>query len=327
MKHKSVGFYFFFAGGFLSFIFVSFLLLSRMADNAPQQRPGVSRSLTKEFVRLRQEAAAAAAAAAEPDDGVRGNRGSDVDVSELQRLYGEVTRHITSMEGKLTSLKIHMTGVKQTVDFESTSFSKKMDLRSQVLMDDIDREVRETKSLVDQMGTLARRHPSLGPMCKNMQKRCATELTGIVVNFRKVQTMIRAHYDTSYSTFNLYENDSEDDDEERTLMSVDLRDAEDHCTVVKKRAEDIEHLCSQMEELQHIFSDLQTLLIDQGTVLDRIEEHMDNSVSYTEQGTVHIQKAAHYQKEGSYKLVCILFFVLIVALIVFGIAYGSSKKK
>merc|ERR1711860_404215 len=73
-------------------------------------------------------------------------------------------------------------------------------------------------------------------------------------------------------------------------------------------------------ELNSIFRDLAQMIVDQGTVLDRIDYNVEHASFRTEQGLKQLQKAETYQKKNR-KMMCIIvlgviacvMFILLVA--------------
>jgi len=66
-----------------------------------------------------------------------------------------------------------------------------------------------------------------------------------------------------------------------------------------------------------IFKDLATLVIDQGTVLDRIDYNMDCVVEKTKAGVKQLHKADEYSKKSTRAIKCIaLLMTLIIVMVV-----------
>jgi syntaxin 16 len=53
--------------------------------------------------------------------------------------------------------------------------------------------------------------------------------------------------------------------------------------IVNERDQEIERIASSIEELAHVMKHLADLVIDQGTVLDRIDYNMDQAVDHVQE--------------------------------------------
>ena len=68
--------------------------------------------------------------------------------------------------------------------------------------------------------------------------------------------------------------------------------------VVEERDAEIMRIASSIEELSTIFKELAVLVIDQGTVLDRIDYNMEQVVERTKQGMKELETAEKHQKSS-----------------------------
>ena len=99
-------------------------------------------------------------------------------------------------------------------------------------------------------------------------------------------------------------------------------------TMVNQRDQEIMRIAKSIEELAAIFKELAVLVIDQGTILDRIDYNMEMTVDHTKEGLVQLNSAEEYQKSAN-PIKCIIFLVLLV-IIMLGILIAKhqpDKKK
>ena len=94
---------------------------------------------------------------------------------------------------------------------------------------------------------------------------------------------------------------------------------DDLTAAVHSRDQEIVKIAQSIEELGSIFKELAVLVIDQGTILDRIDYNMEKVVESTKTGIKQLEKAEKHQKNAR-PLRCIiclssLIFVLLVILI------------
>jgi len=83
--------------------------------------------------------------------------------------------------------------------------------------------------------------------------------------------------------------------------------------LVNQRDEEITRIAKSVEELAQIFKELAVLVIDQGTILDRIDFNMETAVEHAKEGIVQLQKAEEHQK-NALPLRCIALLVLLIAI-------------
>ena len=94
---------------------------------------------------------------------------------------------------------------------------------------------------------------------------------------------------------------------------------DDLTAAVQSRDREIVKIAQSIEELGTIFKELAVLVIDQGTILDRIDYNMEAVVEHTKTGLEQLKKAEKHQKSAR-PLRCIVclsitIFVLMVILV------------
>ena len=81
----------------------------------------------------------------------------------------------------------------------------------------------------------------------------------------------------------------------------------------EQRSQEITNIAQSINELHTIFKELAVLVIDQGTILDRIDYNLEQVSATVEEGRKQLTKAEKHQK-NSRMIICI--YVLIVAVAV-----------
>jgi syntaxin 16 len=94
---------------------------------------------------------------------------------------------------------------------------------------------------------------------------------------------------------------------------------DDLTMAVQSRDQEIVKIAQSIEELGSIFKELAVLVIDQGTILDRIDYNMEAVVEHTKTGIKQLEKAEKTQRNAR-PLRCIIclsctVFVLLTILI------------
>lgn len=80
-----------------------------------------------------------------------------------------------------------------------------------------------------------------------------------------------------------------------------------------QRSQEIMQIVKSVEELAQIFNELQILIVQQGTVLDRIDYNVEQTLVTLEQSKGHLSKAQKYQKR-SMSTICIFALIILIFL-------------
>ncbi|ORC92198.1 syntaxin [Trypanosoma theileri] len=81
--------------------------------------------------------------------------------------------------------------------------------------------------------------------------------------------------------------------------------------MVDERVKEFDRIYTSIKSLHEMFKDMNTLVIEQGAVLDRIDYNMTVTHSRVQKAKVELQKAAEYQEAGAFKI-CVLFLVVLI---------------
>ena len=86
---------------------------------------------------------------------------------------------------------------------------------------------------------------------------------------------------------------------------------------IQSRDKEISQIAKSIEELGTIFKELAVLVIDQGTILDRIDYNMEAVVEHTKTGIKQLEKAEKSQKSARPMkcILCLLSTIMILLLI------------
>ncbi|KAK7379021.1 hypothetical protein VNO80_04473 [Phaseolus coccineus] len=164
---------------------------------------------------------------------------------------------------------------------------------------------------------------------KNVQRSLATDLQNLSMDLRRKQSAYlkrlqqqKEGYDgvDLEMNFNGSKFGSHDDE------FSDVGFSEEQMTKLKKseqfsveREREIEQVVKSVHELAQIMKDLSVLVIDQGTIVDRIDYNIQSVSTSVEDGLEQLQKAERTQKKGG-MIMCatslvIMCFIMLVLLI------------
>lgn len=112
-----------------------------------------------------------------------------------------------------------------------------------------------------------------------------------------------------------------DDGEDNTLYDRGFTDeqlvlVEQNTLLVEEREREIRQIVQSISDLNEIFRDLGAMIVEQGTVLDRIDYNVEQSCIKTEDGLKQLHKAEQYQKKNRKMLVILILLVIIIVLTV-----------
>ncbi|KAK4804527.1 hypothetical protein SAY86_004344 [Trapa natans] len=92
--------------------------------------------------------------------------------------------------------------------------------------------------------------------------------------------------------------------------------------LIEEREQGIQEIQQQISEVNDIFKDLAVLVHEQGTMIDDIGSHIENSHASTVQGTSQLVKASHIQRSNS-SMTCLLLVICAVTLAIVVVVLAS----
>jgi len=113
-------------------------------------------------------------------------------------------------------------------------------------------------------------------------------------------------------TFQLKNSTTIDTNNNDTNNTVDnfLMTTDNNLNLIK-RNNDLDNLLNSVNDLADIYKDMQTLVMEQGSILDRIDYNIDVASSNVSSGKKNIEKADKYQKNNCFRNVIIILIVCI----------------
>jgi len=223
------------------------------------------------------------------------------DVDGVHALLSDITR----LMGVLNSM--HSTRV-------GTVFGKDLDdmeVRIEKVTNEITNKFRQAEQALKRVGIATKRsggeEAAIGA---NVQSSLAQKLQEMSVEFRQKQRKYLADVQTQKSgalaeTESKFGIDLNEREREYSFNGTQLAVVEDLNSAVQSRDKEIAQIAKSIEELGAIFKELAVLVIDQGTILDRIDYNMEAVVEHTKEGIDQLEKAETHQKSAR-PLKCII---------------------
>ncbi|KNE58593.1 hypothetical protein AMAG_04158 [Allomyces macrogynus ATCC 38327] len=167
---------------------------------------------------------------------------------------------------------------------------------------------------------------------KNAARRLATQVADLSSQFRAAQanylTRLKSRSAAATPLFSLSDTDDADDVPLTTnssspaipgasLATVSATDTT--AALIADRDREVSALVQNLADLATVFRDMQTLVVDQGTLVDRIDYHLDMAANHVDRGNVELDRAIRYQASATKIRAIYLLVLAIVAVMLIGI--------
>ncbi|XP_014245239.1 syntaxin-16 [Cimex lectularius] len=132
-----------------------------------------------------------------------------------------------------------------------------------------------------------------------------SEFKSMENNYRN-KLKVREERSKAYFVTDIFEDDPEEDIFDLSQTQAMVQDNYEAALISEKK---VEGIVSSVLELRDIYKELSRLVIDQGTVLDRIDYHIETTQCQVKQATIQLEKASNYQKKNR-KMICIIILAV-----------------
>lgn len=164
-------------------------------------------------------------------------------------------------------------------------------------------------------------------MAKNMTISLATKVQAVSTDFRKMQSnYLRSLKNEAFAenssagpNSNIFIDEpifSDDNELDNSFVQRQVMESSGFSqeSQIHQREKEITTIAQGILELSAIFKDLQTMVIDQGTILDRIDYNIETTHTNVKSADKELLTATHYQKRTQKCKI-----ILLLTLIVFGL--------
>ena len=146
---------------------------------------------------------------------------------------------------------------------------------------------------------------------QNMKQNIITKINDFTKKFKLNQEL----YNNKFQDFVIDEDMANKSfsikKEEDNKNSTDFLSTQENNDQLRKRDQDLTNLLNSVNELAQIFKDMQILVMEQGTILDRIDYNIDIASNNVTQGKKNITKADKHMKNNCFRNVIIVLIVII----------------
>jgi len=184
-------------------------------------------------------------------------------------------------------------------------------------------------------------HPDLGSEAdlkvrKNVQMALAGKLQELSCTFRKKHKQyLQQLSDLRRKTDNLdnsfqFDSSNHDDDDDQGWSQEQLQEIDLMGSMIDERDVEIKQIVSAISELSSIFRELSVLVVDSGTILDRIDYNMELVVDNFEAAEVELIAAEKYTKRSPATVcivvMCLMNIVMVIIMILKQLAKADNNS-
>ncbi|KAH0794832.1 syntaxin 16/TLG2-like protein [Histomonas meleagridis] len=234
---------------------------------------------------------------------------------EIENRFSELNSNISSL-AELHHQRVNMVSFNDEKTLES-NIEAKTALISKAI-----------KSIKTKIGDLAQFDPTRqNIIISNLQKGYYARLRDATISFREMQLQYAQKLKTKLVT-----EDEDNDGEFESFDDVGFTSEQmaavvQHQVDLSQRNTELATILNQLGDLRDIYNDLSTLIIEQGTILDRIDNYVENAQAEVQQAVEQVNKAEVHQSSKCFYYYLLLMIILIIILGSVIIVKKANKKK
>eukprot|EP00898_Chlorokybus_atmophyticus_P005022 jgi/Chlat1/5520/Chrsp369S00408 len=262
---------------------------------------------------------------AAPDGSNRANGGASTAKSATEHLppawvdlSDAIAEEMVVIRSRMAELaKAHEKALRPTFDDSSNQQAVS---EAEALQQDITRRLKRCEAQLHKLS--ARDQSADAAVRKNVQRRVATELSELSMQFLAYARLLQATTGVG-AAFEVEEKPRDDSHgqvidmgfSEQALMVVHHADG-----LAVERESEINKIVQSVNDLAQVMQDLSVLVIDQGTILDRIDYNVEQVHQKVEEGLQQLKRADQTQKKSRMFLCIMLLLVMCLVMLVILIA-------
>lgn len=147
---------------------------------------------------------------------------------------------------------------------------------------------------------------------QSMYLKRLRELDGLASPFERTPTPMQ----NPYTDPSLMESDADKSFSQSTLMQTSQKLSGQDDTAIAQREREINDIAKGIIELSDIFRELQTMVIDQGTMLDRIDYNIERMGTEVQAASKELNVATNYQRRTTKRKILLLLFLIVVGMFI-----------
>ena len=120
----------------------------------------------------------------------------------------------------------------------------------------------------------------------------------------------------NYTDPSLMESDADKSYSQSTLQQTKQKQLTSNDAAIMQREREITQIAQGIIELADIFKELQTMIIDQGTILDRIDVNVETALTEVKKADKELIVATGYQKKSVKRKIILFLLLLVIGMII-----------
>lgn len=125
----------------------------------------------------------------------------------------------------------------------------------------------------------------------------------------------------------LMESDADKSLSQSTLQQSAQKQRHSNDTVIAQREQEINDIAKGIIELADIFRDLQAMVIDQGTMLDRIDYNVERMATDVKGAEKELVVATNYQKRNTKRKILLLLLLLVIGMFILLLVKPKNRSE
>ena len=258
-------------------------------------------------------------------------------------IQDEITQHLADIAGKMKKLdQLHAKHVLPGFDDESVKAKEEREIEG--LTQDITRGFSACQRAIKRIDGMLRQQQTSSSadetMARNLQISLATRVGEVSTLFRKRQAAYLKKLrslggmsspmmgDGRSGTPNLPQNPYTDpammeEEADRSSAQNTLQQTAQvrqrkgvMDSAIVQREQEIEKIAQGVIDLSNIFQELNSMVIDQGSLLDRIDYNVERTSDHVKAAEKELTVATKYQKKGAKRMIILLLILLVVGMFI-----------
>ena len=255
----------------------------------------------------------------------------------------EITQHLSAIAGQMKKLdQLHARHVLPGFDDESVKAREEREIEA--LTTDVTKGFNACSRAIKRIDSMLRQQTSQSSadetMARNLQISLATRVGEVSTLFRKKQAAYLKKLRTlggmsspafgegrsgtpslaqnPYTDPAMMEEEADRSSAQSTLQQtaqVRLRKGVMD-TAIEQREREIEKIAQGVIDLSNIFQELNSMVIDQGSLLDRIDYNVERTAEHMQAAEKELVVATKYQRKGTKRLLILLLILLVVGMFI-----------
>ena len=199
------------------------------------------------------------------------------------------------------------------INFDDEEISKINKNIAKIIVE-ISSQLQQGEKLIKVFSKEMIENPILKSIQKNMQISLVNKFTSFAKKYKLNQEMHKKKYKDLIGeddpTYQINTSSNNNNDANNTLDNFLVTTTENNLELIK-RDQDLSDLLSNVNDLAEIFKDMQSLVMEQGSILDRIDYNIDIASNNVSLGKESIKKADKYHKNNCFRNIIIILIICI----------------